>query len=511
MKDFMTAIENLEKNKSCTENGMVGCKTTYNPLVDLNYKVASYRNKPENELLADFKKVLEAEPEVRKYVYKYLYFLRDPRNGLGERNSSRVLLKKVLTECKDVELLTKLVSLLPQYGRWDDLIYLLDINGNSKLNSCILNVIKTQIDLDLRGIAENKPISLLAKWMPSVNTSNDLAVAKGKYLAKQLKLSPRNYRKTLSKMRNYLKVVEHLITEDKWDEIDYNTVPSQANLKYKSAFLKHDFERRNKYLASLVLGVDGVKMNASTLFPHDIVAKYKNSSHDSYYEYDGKISYDESYEQMWKNLKQMYGLDSTVVVRDGSGSMYINVAKNVRAIDVADALAIYTAERLKGSFKNKFITFSSKAKLVDLNGKVTLCDKLNYLKNYDDISYTNIANVFELILDTAITNNMDKEDLPKRILIVSDMEFNGTGMNGNENVFNVYSTKFRHYGYELPQLVFWNVNSRTCTVPTLKNNVILVSGFSVNIIDIILSGKDSSFEALVEVLEKNYKDVPYYD
>lgn len=510
MKDFMTAIENLEKNKSCTENGMEGYKTTYNPLVDLNYKVASYRNKTEDELLADFKKVLEAEPEVRKYVYKYLFFLRDPRNGLGERNSSRVVLKKVLSEVKDVALLTKLVYLLPEYGRWDDLIYLLDIDGDSKLNSCILNVIKTQIDLDLRGMAENKPISLLTKWMPSVNTSNALAVAKGKYLAKQLKLSPRNYRKTLSKMRNYLKVIEHLITDDKWDEIDYNTVPSQANLKYKSAFLKHDFERRNKYLASLVLGVNGAKMNASTLFPHDIVAKYKHSSYSGYY--DGrKIYYDESYEQMWKNLKQMDGLDSTVVVRDGSGSMYVNVAKNVRAVDVADALTIYTAERLKGSFKNKFITFSSKAELVDLTSKVNLCDKLNYLKNYDDISWTNIASVFKLILDTAVANNMDKEDLPKRILIVSDMEFNGGGMNGKENVFNHYANKFYQYGYELPQLVFWNVNSRTCTVPTLKNNVILVSGFSVNIIDIVLSGKDSSFDALVEVLEKNYQDVPYYE
>lgn len=356
-----------------------------------------------------------------------------------------------------------------------------------------------------------KSISLLGKWMPSSNCSSQQTKKYAKIIREYLGMSEKEYRKTLSKMRKYIDVVERKMSSDNWQAIDYEAVPSRANLIYNKAFLKHDYERRNAYLSALTNGE--AKINSSVAFPHDIVYKYCEG-----WNYPTKI--DPALEAMWKSLPDMVkGNGSTLVVADGSGSMSCPVGgTRVTARNVADALAIYFAERCSGEFENKYITFSHSPQLVNL-GNGSLMSKLQIAHKHNEVANTNIEAVFNLILQTAIENDMTQDDMPQNILIISDMEFDycaemgstsnrWCGQRVNKTLFQTMAQRYEAEGYKLPRLIFWNVNSRTGTIPVKQNDmgVALVSGFSVNICKMVMSGKTDPFDCLLEAI-----NVPRYD
>jgi hypothetical protein len=306
----------------------------------------------------------------------------------------------------------------------------------------------------------------------------------------------------LSQMRKYIDVVECKMSAKQWNEINYETVPSRANLIYNSAFLRNDEERRREYLGKLEKGE--AKINAGTLFPHDIVHKYTERSYWS----RSLKSLDATLEGLWKALPDtVKGNNNTIVVADGSGSMTVGVdpRSSVSALDVANALAIYFAERASGEFKDKYITFSSRPQLVDFSNATTLRDKLQIALSHNEVANTNIEATFDLILNTAINNNMSQEDMPKNVLIISDMEFDhGTnwGYGSKQTLFNSIAKKYAAHGYKLPRLVFWNVNSRTGAIPVKENDlgVALVSGFSVNIVNMVMSNKLDPYECLLDAI-----------
>lgn len=507
MANFINALKNTQRNVKVTENGMQGFKTTMHPLVDFNFKLPSFRGN-DYAIVANLNDIMRTGDS--KYILKYMFYLRDVREGLGERNTFRVMLKTLVERYsfanKD-EIIKEIVEKdIKEYGRFDDLFVLM----GTKYEDTLINAIKTQLRADLANADAGKPFSLLAKWMPSANTSSKDTRALAKKVIKALGASEKEYRQLLSKLRGKLKVVEVDTSANRWADIDYNAVPSNANLKYKDAFLKHDEERRRDYLAALRVGKDKdgkeVKINSKVNFPHQIVNQYKNGC---WY----VRNYDDTLEASWKALKDKPGLADTIVVRDGSGSMTSHIpGSNVAALDVADALTIYTSERLTGSYKDYFITFSSKAQLVYLGGKDSLHAKLDYMRRFDDCSNTNIENVFALLLNTAIQNKLTQDEMPKQVLIISDMEFDASRFGGSTNVFINADAAFKKYGYTMPKLVFWNVNSRTNTMPITmsENGVILVSGFSVNILDMVMSGKTDPFDVLTEKLDtKRYENIPY--
>ena len=298
------------------------------------------------------------------------------------------------------------------------------------------------------------------------------------------------------------------------DEIKYEAVPSRANLIYNSAFLRHDEERRRNFLSKLEKGE--TKINASTLFPHDIVHRYTEGGWGTTVK-----ALDQTLEALWKSLPDtVNGCGNTIVVADGSGSMTSKVGggSNVTALDVANALAIYFAERSSGQFKDNYITFSENPRLVDFSHGKTLRDKIRIALSHDEMANTNIEAVFDLILGTAIKNNMSQSDIPHNIPIISDMEFDGCAVtneyrrgygrygsdNGrvNSRLFTEISKRYADAGYQLPRLVFWNVNSRTGTIPVKENDlgVALVSGFSTNIVKMVMSGQTDPYECLLETL-----------
>lgn len=490
---FMDAMKNemLENfNESVTENGAVGYRTTGKALLDINFAVASLRSANEGEIVRRFQ---AAFLENKVLAMKWLFFARDVRGGLGERRLFRTAMKYIAKY--EPEMARKVVGLIPEYGRYDDLWSLLDDN---ELRPYVVEFVSQQLTEDVANSRNRKPISLLGKWMPSANASSATTKRYAKILRNALEMKESEYRRTLSALRRYTDVVEVKMSAKMWGEIDYEAVPSRANLIYNSAFLRNDEERRRAFLASLEKGE--ARINASTLFPYDIVHQYCNGGYGR-----SPKSYDATIEALWKNLPDLVqGCGNTIVVADGSGSMMSRVGNSgVTALEVANSLAIYFAERSSGEFKNKYITFSSRPQLVDFSRGQSLRDKISIALGHSEISNTNIEAVFDLILNTAIRNNMSQEDIPANILIISDMEFDcaTTGRIG-ANLFKTIEAKYRGYGYKLPRLVFWNVNSRTNTIPVRENDmgVALVSGFSVNICKMVMSGKTDPFECLLETL-----------
>lgn len=494
---FIDSIKNELDNETClTENGAVGFRTTGRKLLDLNFSTASLRNATDEQIVNKFMDAYWENPEL---AMRWLFYCRDIRGGLGERRTFRVILKHLAQDKPEV--VRSVIKLASEYGRYDDLWCLLDTD----LKTDVFKVIKAQLDVDRANMRKNTQISLLAKWLPSENASSAETKRYATMIREWYGLSNKDYRKMLSEMRRYLDVVERKMSAKQWSKINYESVPSRANLIYNNAFLRNDEERRREYLNALEKGE--VKINAGTLFPHDIVHKYVDADWFKRH----VLPTNSTLESLWNALPDtVQGDGNTIVVADGSGSMYNTVGGDVTALDVANALAIYFSERSSGEFKDKYITFSSRPQLVDFSNAKTLRDKIQIALWHSEVADTNIEATFDLILRTAVNGNMSQEDMPKNILIISDMEFNAAvGFNEpNETLFATIAKKYAKYGYKLPRLVFWNVNSRTGTIPVKENKlgVALVSGFSVNIVNMVMSDKLDAYECLLDVLNSERYD-----
>ena len=504
VKDFMAELkkitDQLEDNVSVTENGAIGYKTSGQKLVDLNFMLSSMRNMGESEIWGRF---LEAYNENPLLALLWLFFARDVRGGCGERRTFRIIFERLCTENDAAA--KKLIPLIPFYGRWDDVIAVYCGNVPCDVRDTALEVIRNQFYQDLDNERVGKPISLLAKWMPSEVTSSKETVRNASRIRCALGYTPRTYRKTLSRLRKHIDVTEQKMSANEWGEIGYEAVPSRAAMNYRAAFARHDAERYEEYLTNVKSGK--AKINAGVLYPYDIVHAYGD-------EYRlGAV--DDTLEEQWKALpNKVPDNGSTLVVVDGSGSMGATIGNTkVTCHDVANSLGIYFAEKLKGPYHNSFITFSSRPQFVYFNDGLTLRSKLRILYNHDDCSNTDIEKTFDLILDVAVKNHLNQSDIPANILIVSDMEFDAATWRGgywynfnsgkvNQTLFDGIRKRWEAAGYKLPRLVFWNVCSRTGTIPVTTNDlgVALVSGFSPNIADMVMSANLDPYDVLVEKL-----------
>lgn len=510
-----SVINYMQKYQNCsvTENGAVGYKTTLQPLVDLNFMVSSLRNRDEKFIVKEFIKAYYESP---KYAVKWLFFLRDILEGMGERRTFRICMKYLAES--HVEIAKAVMVLIPEYGRYDDLLVLL----NTDLCADVSCFMKKQLEMDVIAMKEEKPISLLAKWLPSINTSSQESRKCARLLANKFEMSEREYRKTLSALRSYGNVVEVKMSASKWEAIEYEKVPAKANLKYDAAFIKHDMERRGEYLFKVFMG--DAKLNGKGIMPYEVVHRFLKENY-----YKGSSLKDDVFaELMWKNIVEQgfqndWGFDDCIVVADGSGSMYMNASGSVSvmAIEICNSLAIYFAEQLKGVFHNKAITFSARPQFIDLEKGRSLKEKLEIMLAHNEVANTNIEAVFDMLLNMAISNEVLPEELPKQVLIISDMEFDSASSpefwnSRNEKwnkftptLFETIGKRYKRAGYKVPRLIFWNVCGRTDTIPQVDNEegICLLSGFSQNAMKIAVNReKKDPYESLVQVL-----DGPRYD
>ena len=505
---FMQNIKNIlnnEYNTSVTENGTVGYRTSGKELLDLNFAVSSFRNASPEVITGHFVKAYYENPAL---AVRWLFYAGDVRQGLGERRLFRTIMGYLAQS--HIEIGKVLLPLIPEYSRWDIVVDLMD----TPLADEAVKLIQQQLQEDSVNREKGISISLCAKWLPSENASSDHTKQMARRLAKKLSMTSRQYRRMLSAYRQYMDVVEVKMSSGRWTDINYEAVPSRANLVYNTAFLRNDEDRRREFLGAVKKGEQTI--HAGVLYPHDIVHSYVDTERKPGWWYLN--SPDDTLEALWKALPDyVQGNGNTLCIADGSGSMFSRVGNTkVTCLDVANALAIYFAEHCTGQFRDTYITFSQTPQFVDLSKGKTLHDKLEIAMSHNEVSNTNIEAVFSLILDAAVKYRMPQRELPSNLLILSDMEFdtatrssvNGRWVSPDEKLFDTFSREYAARGYRLPRLVFWNICSRTMTIPLRENvlGVALVSGFSPTIAKMVLSNEIDPYKALVEQLM-----VPRYD
>ena len=490
-KSILDAIRD-ELNVVRTENGDVAHSTSGSYCLDLFSLIGGMRNniKSAGNL---FIKALFENPLI---AIKILFYTRDIRNGLGERRLFRNLFLHLVVS--KPEIAKKVLKEIPQYGRWDDLLVVLD----TSLKDDVIEIIKVQLAEDEKNLKEGKEISILGKWLPSINTSSISARHYAKVLMDGLRLKPSEYRKLCTRLRKEIKIVENnLRTKDY--TFDYSKQPSQAMLKYRKSFSRNDSERYSQFLSDVRSGKE--TMNAKTLYPYQIVSAYT----DQQCVYDE----DESLEAAWKSLDRGSFDSKTLVVRDGSYSM-TSGPRGFKPLDVATSLTLLFSEQLKGIFKNKFITFSAIPQFIEIpDNATTLREKIMYLNSFDDCSNTNIAAVYNLLLNIAVNAEVPNEEMIERVLIISDMEFDCIDSK-DESTYEWYKKAFIAAGYKLPEIVFWNVCAHDVHTPVTKNErgVKLVSGASGNIFSSVLKGdlnEITPYNFMLQILEqyKNFDEI----
>lgn len=426
----------------------------------------------------------KAYKEDKLLALKILFWLRDCRGGAGERQ----LFKDCLTYLanNDSKALIANLHLVPEYGRWDDLLILLD---NHKMKKEVLKLCKKQLYKDLK--AEHP--SLLAKWMPSENASSIETKLNAKLFISYLGVSPRIYRKILSRLRKKIDILETKLCEMNYDAIDYSSIPSQASIHYRKAFIRNDGERYQSFLDSVNSGE--TKINTATLYPYQIIHNIWNNMYCSNIE-------EQALETMWDNLPDyVEGKNLNMMIAlDTSGSMMSGYNPSVSPLDLGISLAMYCAERMTGPYKNKFINFSEKPMLINIHGD-SLKDKITNIYNAPvNYSSTNVDATFDLILNTAKEYNLRQEDIPDRVAIISDMQFNGSTTNCD---FSKISAKFERAGYKMPRLIFWNVNDSGKPMAMYGNNEVqLVGGASPTLFKAVLNDEfKSAYDLMLDVID----------
>ena len=467
-------------NRTLTENGAVTCATTCSDCLDLFAAIGALRTADEKDILTRFIRAYTEDPDL---AMKTLFFARDVRGGLGERRVFRICLNW-LAENHPASVQKNLTH-VAEYGRWDDLLALV----GTACERDAFAVIKTQLTADQVALEQNGSVSLLAKWLPSVNASNGQTIQNAKRLARYLEMDDRTYRKTLVKLREQIRIIENNLREKDYT-FDYNKQPSKAMFKYRKAFQRNDSERYAQFMEKVSTGA--AKLNTGTLAPYEIIKPF----------FFRRVSAQESaaIDVTWNAQEDFTGDENALVVIDGSGSMYCS-AEPMPAT-VALSLGIYFAERNTGAFRNHFITFSEKPQLVEIKGR-TILEKVRYCHSYNEVANTNIQKVFELVLDAAVKNQVPQSELPSTLYIISDMEFDCCTRGADLTNFEYAKQLFEKAGYQLPKVVFWNVRSRNIQQPVTQNEqgVALVSGCTPRLFSMIAKGQMSPMGYMLEILQ----------
>ena len=477
-----------EANRTYTENGAVTHATTYSDCLDLFATIGALRSSDEQEILKRFVRAFAEDPDL---ALKTLFFARDVRGGLGERKVFRVCLQWLAHNAPDS--VKKNIPFVAEFGRWDDLLSLL----GTPCEKDTLQFIKKQLEADLDAMDMGDDVSLLAKWLPSVNASNAQTVQYAKKIARFLGMTDATYRKTLVKLRSRIRIIENSLREKDYT-FDYAKQPSKAMFKYRKAFYRNDGERYGEFLNKVTRGE--AQLHATTLMPYELVEPYLEYSWVRRC-FMRDISEEEknALNATWASLPAFANTENALAIIDTSGSMY-NSGKPLPAA-VALSLGLYFAEHNTGIFKNHFIEFSSRPQLIEVKGD-TFADRLRYVASFNEIADTNLEAVFDLILNAAVRNNVPQEELPATLYLISDMEFNCCVRNADSTIFENAKARFEAHGYQLPKVVFWNVQSRNMQQPVTQNEqgVALVSGCTPRIFSMVSDGVLSPLVYMMEIL-----------
>lgn len=475
----MLDLLKAEANKTYTENGALTHASTMSECLDLFATIGALRRASNEEIEDRFLRAYAEDPNL---AMKVLFFARDIRGGIGERRVFRVILGWLAQH--EPQSVAKNIEYVAEYGRYDDLLCLL----YTPCEGMVMQYIKKQLKADKAALDAGESVSLLAKWLPSVNASNATTVKQAKHIARAVGMNDAEYRKLIAALRRKINIIENNLRERDYS-FDYAKLPSKAAYKYRQAFLRNDTERYNSFMERVAAGA--AKLHTGTLTPYEIIRPF----------FDRKVSQEErlAIDATWKAQEDFTDGENALVVIDGSGSMY-GGADTIPAT-VALSLGIYFAEHNTGAFHNHFITFSERPQLVEIKGR-DIYEKVQYCHRFNEVADTNIQRVFELILKTAVKNKVPQSEMPSKIYIIFDMEFNVCVCDGAMTNFEYARQLFEDAGYTLPEVVFWNVASRNRQQPVTQNEqgVALVSGCSPRIFSMLASGVLNPYAFMMSVL-----------
>ena len=479
-----------EANKTFTENGAVTYESTGSECLDLFATVGALRNESDAEIITRFIRAYTENPDT---AMKLLFFARDVRGGLGERRVFRVILNWLAAN--EPVSVKKNLEFVAEYGRYDDLLSLIGTPCERKM----LLFVRKQFFKDLEAMEKDEPVSLLAKWLPSVNASNEVTRSYGKKIAKALGLSDADYRKALSALRGRIRILENNLREKDYS-FDYEKQPSRALFKYRKAFARNDGARYYAFISAVAKGK--AVLHADQVAPYELVAPYLLAGwFGNHTNFMRDITEEEKnvLNATWASLPDFGSDENALAVIDTSGSMYCQ-SKPVPAA-VALSLGLYFAEHNTGAFQNRFIEFSARPQLIEIKGE-TFADRLRYVASFSEVADTNLEAVFDLILRAAVKNHVPQSELPAKLIIISDMEFNSCVNNASAVNFKNAEKKYAFYGYQLPQIVFWNAASRHRQQPVTLNEqgVALVSGVTPRIFSMVTGEILSPYTLMMEVL-----------
>ena len=503
--NFLDSLKR-ETNITVTENGATAHKSTLRKVYDMFAFGGAYRTHNDGDCILLFKNAL-AEDE--SLALKCLFYLRDCRGGQGERRFFRVCYKWLCTY--QTEIAKRNLTYVSEYGRWDDLIY---VALGTPLERDMLEMIKQQLLLDM----DSKTPSLLGKWVPSINASSKTTIKTAHIIRKFLGMTNKEYRKMLAMLRTKINIVEKLMSENRWDEIEFDKLPSKAGLKYKNAFAARDIlaKRYAEFAKS------DAKVNAATVYPYEVVKQ----ALDNYYVWDGNGKVNEEIQtrrnivnKYWENLPDYINGNTAnaICVCDTSGSMTSTYGTSIRPIDVAISLSLYMAERNKGDFANHYISFASEPQLIECEG-LDFVDKVYRIYKTNLIDNTNLDAVFALLKETALKTS--KEGLPERIIVISDMEIDeGSDCYWGRGNYHAWTSKntqtnmerireeWAEAGLTLPKLVYWNVCARNNIILDGGDDVSFVSGASPVLFEQICKGVTGWELCLEKLMSERYSNI----
>ena len=477
-------------NKTYTTNGAITYKSTMSKVYDLFAQGAAMRGSYEDDCIRMFAQAYDENPTL---ALKCLFYLRDIRGGQGERRFFRLCITWLAVW--HPEEMVHLIPLVAEYGRYDDLFELFSTQVESEMMGYIKYVIDKNED------------HLVYKWMPSINASSKTTKARGRKFAYEFGMTEREYRKMLSEGRKACHLVETLMSQNKWDQIAFDKLPSRAGILYSKAFARRE-ETKERY--ATFMSRKDTKVNAGTLYPYDVVKKARDVMSSGGYYSRPRIALDNvdrlAANKYWDNLTDYFNgaTLNALCVCDTSGSMTSGYGTNIAPIDVAIAISLYTAERAKGPFQNHFISFSSRPQLIETTG-VDFCDKVYNIYRQNLCENTNIEATFDLILNTAIRNRLSQDDLPESLIVISDMQFDYARdyyRHSTDTLMENIEHKWNAHGYKMPHLIYWNVNASSGhgNIPMKdKDGVTYVSGASPSIFTSILTGK-TGIDLMLEAL-----------
>lgn len=472
-----------ESIKKYTENGATAYDRLNGSLITLFAQIGALRSRTEKEIEDKF---ASAFNEDKLLATKMLFYAGNIRGGLGERRTFRICLKWLAKNYPSI--VEKNIGVIPYYNRWDSLFELVDTSCEEAMWEFVSFCLKK----DLKQMNGGRPCGLLAKWLPTETASSIKTRKLAKRAIKNIGMTPKQYRKIVSSLREYIRVTERKMSLNKWETIDYSTVPSYAMARYNRAFKKHDEERFSKYIEALNEGK--TKVNASTLYPYDLVKNYMGYSSDT-----NLLA-----EQQWKALPNyIQGENNIIVMADVSGSM------SGRPMETSVGLAIYFAERNKGNYQNCYMTFTNNPHFIKLNPNDTLRAKVAQVKHIDMGFNTNLEKAFEYILTNATYYQIKNEDMPKALVVISDLEIDKYMSGWGLDFVNEMKERFEDRGYDFPKLILFNVEARNDTFLSQSQDVINISGQSVSAFKYLCGALENktSYDIMLEVLNDKIYDL----